>query len=171
MLFRSVLPPRPPVRLRNGGLGGKTVWLRDGEGRNWYYAHLDSQYVATGDRVRAGDTLGAVGNTGNARRTRPHLHFGLYRAGRGATDPFPFVRHYPTRFPNLIAEVERTNQRARTNRATYLLTTPDRQADKKVRIDGNSSVRLLGATGSYYRVRTPDGQVGYLSRTAIRRGA
>jgi murein DD-endopeptidase MepM/ murein hydrolase activator NlpD len=72
--------------------GGKTVWLRDAEGRevNYYYAHLDSQLVRRGDFVERGDTIGLVGNTGNARTTPPHLHFGIYR--RGARDPWEYLR-------------------------------------------------------------------------------
>src|SRR5690606_36629102 len=50
------------------GLGGKQVWLMDGLfGKRVYYAHLDSIAVNTGKRVKTGDTLGFVGNTGNAK--------------------------------------------------------------------------------------------------------
>lgn len=71
-------------------LGGTVVWLRDLErGISLYYAHLDTALVVPGQRVARGDTLGRVGNTGNARSTPPHLHFGLY--ARGALDPYPFV--------------------------------------------------------------------------------
>ena len=78
-------------RVRDGGLGGKSVWLRLRDAPlSLYYAHLDSQYVAGGERLRPGDTLGTVGNTGNARTTPPHLHFGIYGRG-GAVDPLPFV--------------------------------------------------------------------------------
>ncbi|MBU6121699.1 M23 family metallopeptidase [Hymenobacter siberiensis] len=74
-------------------LGGRVVWLADAEhGEHLYYAHLDKQLVVPGQHVRAGDTLGLVGNTGNARTTVPHLHFGIYRSGQGALDPLPFVR-------------------------------------------------------------------------------
>lgn len=72
-------------------LGGNVVWLRDpARGLTHYYAHLDTVLVASGQRVRRGDTLGTVGNTGNARATPPHLHFGLYDGG--ALDPEPFLR-------------------------------------------------------------------------------
>ena len=78
-------------RVREGGLGGKTVWLRlDESPLSLYYAHLDTQLAVRGARVRPGDTLGTVGNTGNARTTPPHLHFGIYGRG-GAIDPLPFV--------------------------------------------------------------------------------
>src|SRR5690606_11184843 len=79
------------VRSGNNNLGGKVIWLsQPGKGRSFYYAHLDSQSVNAGI-VKPGDTLGWVGNTGNAVYTAPHLHFGIYYFGGGAVDPFPFI--------------------------------------------------------------------------------
>ena len=73
-------------------LGLSYVWLYDARrGQALYYAHLDSQIVQAGVQVDVGDTLGLVGNTGNARSTSPHLHFGIYRHGEGALDPLPFI--------------------------------------------------------------------------------
>lgn len=73
-------------------LGGNVVWLRDARrGISHYYAHLSRQAVRTGQAVEAGDVIGYVGNTGNARTTAPHLHFGLYARGDGPIDPLPFV--------------------------------------------------------------------------------
>lgn len=88
-------------RVQEGGLGGKTVSIRTKE-RNLsiYYAHLDSQLVTQGQLVRAGDTIGLVGNTGNAITTGPHLHFGIYTMG-GAVDPFPFVNKIVKAIPTL----------------------------------------------------------------------
>ena len=76
--------------------GGNVVWLQPLFGNmRLYYAHLDTQLVASGEFVLAGDVLGTVGNTGNARTTPPHLHFGVYvrQRGRrgGARDPYPFL--------------------------------------------------------------------------------
>lgn len=77
-------------------LGGKVVWVWDPtRGQALYYAHLDQQDVAPGERVRAGEVVGRVGNTGNARTTPPHLHFGIYRPLEGAIDPLPFVCDAP----------------------------------------------------------------------------
>jgi murein DD-endopeptidase MepM/ murein hydrolase activator NlpD len=71
-------------------LGGTVVWLyAPGEGRTFYYAHLDRAAVGELAVVRAGDVIGSVGNSGNARTTPPHLHFGIYDGG--AIDPWPFV--------------------------------------------------------------------------------
>src|SRR5690606_29891858 len=67
------------------GQGRKQVWLRD-QKRNpsLYYANLDSIANEGRRSVKTGDTLGFVGNTGNARTTPPHLHFGIYKGYRGA---------------------------------------------------------------------------------------
>ena len=72
-------------------LGGNVVWLRGGVfGESFYYAHLDRFAFEGTANVKAGDVIGYVGNTGNARTTSPHLHFGIY--DRGAIDPLPFIR-------------------------------------------------------------------------------
>jgi peptidoglycan LD-endopeptidase LytH len=77
-------------------LGGKVVWQRLGLfGQSIYYAHLDSQVVSSGQTVKKGDVLGFMGNTGNARTTPPHLHFGIYTGG-GAIDPLLYVQKRDT---------------------------------------------------------------------------
>lgn len=72
-------------------LGGKVIRMRSPKHKcNYYFAHLDSQMVSKGMIIKPGDTLGTVGNTGNARNTRSHLHFGIYK-GDGRT-PVDFIR-------------------------------------------------------------------------------
>jgi murein DD-endopeptidase MepM/ murein hydrolase activator NlpD len=60
-------------------------------GHTHYYAHLD-QFAGAGrgDRVQVGTVLGTVGNTGNARTTPPHLHYGIY-TDSGAINPYPLL--------------------------------------------------------------------------------
>src|SRR5919108_4862883 len=76
------------TRVGTNRLGGQIVGVL-GPGLEWhYYAHLDRfGAFREGDIVNAGDVVGYVGNTGNARGTRPHLHYGIYHAG--ATNPYP----------------------------------------------------------------------------------
>jgi murein DD-endopeptidase MepM/ murein hydrolase activator NlpD len=38
------------------------------------------------------DIVGYVGDTGNARGTPPHLHYGVYGSGAGAINPFPLLQ-------------------------------------------------------------------------------
>lgn len=85
------------VRTGTGARGGEHVWLSGsmigfGSAR-YYYAHLDSFAVESGDRVKKGDILGYIGNTGNAITTPPHLHFGIYSGG--PVDPAPFLKPEP----------------------------------------------------------------------------
>ncbi|THH40437.1 M23 family metallopeptidase [Neolewinella litorea] len=79
------------IRLREGGNGGRQLYLRDRAGRVYYYAHLDDWSVAEEQSVSAGEILGTVGNTGNAQHTLPHLHFEIMPGkGKRAVDPMPF---------------------------------------------------------------------------------
>ncbi|HMJ70809.1 MAG TPA: M23 family metallopeptidase [Cyclobacteriaceae bacterium] len=72
-------------------LGGKVIWMNDAKRKHaYYFAHLDSQMVSTGMIIKQGDTLGTVGNTGNARRTCSHLHFGIYQ--KGSRNPVTYIR-------------------------------------------------------------------------------
>lgn len=67
------------ARVGTRSLGGKIVTLYDQKRDIYlYYAHLDDWIAEEGSFVRAGDPIGTVGNTGNARSTPPHLHIGLY---------------------------------------------------------------------------------------------
>lgn len=81
------------LRIDDHGLGGKQVWVLGPGGERHYYAHLDG-WAAGLHRyqvVGAGDALGMVGDTGNARGTPPHLHYGIYGAA-GAVNPHPRLR-------------------------------------------------------------------------------
>jgi murein DD-endopeptidase MepM/ murein hydrolase activator NlpD len=81
-------------------IGGNRLWLRDDQGNEFYYAHLSafSPLAQNGRRVKAGDVLGFVGNTGDASGTPTHLHFEvhplslLFMGYDGAVDPTPYLQ-------------------------------------------------------------------------------
>jgi murein DD-endopeptidase MepM/ murein hydrolase activator NlpD len=79
-----------PITLET--VGGNYVILDIGDGRYAFYAHLQpgSLRMAPGDRVRRGQVLGLVGNSGNS--TEPHLHFHLADANSAlGAEGLPFV--------------------------------------------------------------------------------
>src|SRR5947209_15132357 len=85
-------------------LGGRRLWLRDGAGNEFYYAHLDgySRKANDGEHVHAGEVIGYVGNSGDAELTTSHLHFEIHPASLlglgydGAVDPTTYLRSWKT---------------------------------------------------------------------------
>ena len=82
--------------LKGNNLGGTVVWVTGPAGTWHYYAHLDrhKRGLKEGDYVKAGDHIGYVGYSGNASKSAPHLHYGIYLSGkgRGATNPYPYLK-------------------------------------------------------------------------------
>ena len=161
------------VRTGDSGRGGLHVWQRaeDEAGRrlgSLYYAHLDRIDVPVGTRVTRGTPLGTVGNTGNARTTPPHLHFGLYRRYRGPVDPLPLVgerRDLPAPLPRadgvapwLAVRSPALNLRAGPGTGNAVLG----------QLAGGDLVRAEATSGGWarVRVRSASGVVlqGYVSR-------
>lgn len=75
---------------QRGRAGNVVVLESDQDGRELWFMHLDSREVTRGSRVRAGDRIGTVGNTGNAEGTEPHLHFEVHGPD-GPVDPWPLL--------------------------------------------------------------------------------
>jgi peptidoglycan LD-endopeptidase LytH len=75
-----------------GGLAGVGVEIKDARGIQYFYAHLSgwADGLREGMRVRQGQVIGYVGNTGNAATTPPHLHF-EFQPGGVPRPPKPHV--------------------------------------------------------------------------------
>jgi peptidoglycan LD-endopeptidase LytH len=98
----DIFAPRgTPVRSTTAGLvlrvgtlplGGQVVVVLGPARQVHYYAHLDRfGAFQAGDAVRQGDVIGYVGDTGNAKGTPFHLHYGVYAGVRGALNPRPLL--------------------------------------------------------------------------------
>lgn len=102
------------VSLGTDGFGGNVAVLRAADGSLYYYAHLSEYPRGAGPgsqlSVRAGDVVGYVGNTGNARGGPAHSHFevrvgptgavpGGAFGGMQAVDPYAMLRAAEVRYP------------------------------------------------------------------------
>lgn len=82
---------QPPIYASHGGTvefagksgdWGNTILIRGDDGLVTRYSHNAENYVKTGDRVEAGDTIAKVGNSGQVRgKTGLHLDFRIYKSG------------------------------------------------------------------------------------------
>jgi len=83
-------------------IGGWRLWVRDGLGNEFYYAHLSGYAPAIlhSNRVRAGEVIAFVGNTGDAFTTVPHVHFEIHPRSLlhlqydGAVDPTRYLQSW-----------------------------------------------------------------------------
>lgn len=148
-------------------LGGNVVWLADLTGsRTFYYAHLDRWAFEGMKSVREGDVLGYVGNTGNARSTPPHLHFGIYDAG--AVNPLPYVRPDEP-LPALSAvQSQALGELLRTTPARATLRAgPSDTQEPVAQLERHTLARVHGASREWLRVVLPDGSAGYLPSSRL----
>jgi peptidoglycan LD-endopeptidase LytH len=159
------------VRAGVNDLGGNIVFLTDNaRSQRLYYAHLDRFNVSVGQRVSVGDTVGFVGNTGNARTTGPHLHFGIYTFGEGAVDPLPFVRlgTGPARQTPAPGTLLGDSVRIVTNRG-LLRAAPNGDAPIVRELPRYQPLTILGGTSAWLRVALPNGVAGYVAEGSFER--
>ena len=79
---------------------GKTVEVTHPNGLMTRYAHMSSFKAKVGDKVAAGQIIGAIGSTG--RSSGPHLHFEVRLNGR-AVNPRTFLETAP----HVLEEIRR----------------------------------------------------------------
>ena len=71
--------------------GALQIVMRGSSGAKFYYGHMDEVLVKGGQRVKAGDVIGLMGDTGSPGTV--HLHFEFWRSGgeSDAVNPEPLV--------------------------------------------------------------------------------
>jgi LysM repeat protein len=70
-----------------GTIGGKQFILEGNDGVSYIGTHM-SDYGSSG-QVGSGQIVGYIGTSGNARGTKPHLHFGMYAPNGVVVNPYP----------------------------------------------------------------------------------
>jgi len=148
-------------------IGGRVVWLREVEGgHSIYYAHLETPLVRDGQRLHAGDTVGLVGNTGNARTTPPHLHFGAYR--RGPVDPWNLILPIPPGIPDVRVGLDALGREGQVaGDGALIRVAPNSRGTVLAELPRETSVRILAGAGDWYRVLLPGDGVGFIEGTHL----
>ncbi|NND07844.1 MAG: M23 family metallopeptidase [Saprospiraceae bacterium] len=69
------------IKIRKEKSGyGNNITVEHGYGYKSFYAHLKDIHVKQGQRIKKGEVIGTVGNTGTS--TAPHLHYEIRYKGR-----------------------------------------------------------------------------------------
>jgi murein DD-endopeptidase MepM/ murein hydrolase activator NlpD len=119
-----------------GTRGGKTITLIGDDKVRYYFAHLGRVKVSTGQRVSAGDWIGVMGSSGNARVTRCHTHFGISRV-------CPLAEAYLLRgeiWPQKYLNAWRTGQQLSPSQAVKRLLKDDPLGCTRSRADTESAL-------------------------------
>ncbi len=139
-------------------VGGNRLWLRDSQGNEFYYAHLSafSPLAKNGHRVKAGEVIGFVGNTGDAQGTPPHVHFEvhpfalLFMGYDGAVDPTSYLEAWKrlrdVRFTNVEGWVPTVITDPAPRPAAILLQVSD--ISEASGLDPGSLQRAMAARGA-----------------------
>lgn len=151
-------------------LGGNVVWVwNPSRGARLYYAHLQDQLVQTGAFVQAGDTLGTVGNTGNAKTTPPHLHFGIYTRGDGAIDPDAFIRPVSAVPARPEVHALALGEWAPTRDRVSLRASPSSNSPVVEVLPAARPIRIEGVSGPWVRT-TAGGQLAFVQARDLHLG-
>ena len=150
-------------------LGGNVIWLFDSKRSiTLYFAHLQTQDVETGTQVKAGQQIGTIGNTGNARTTPPHLHFGIYARGSGPVDPAPYITKIEDTPDSVSADLEMLGLWARSKELDVSLrASASGSSDRIMALNQYSPMRIQAAVYRWYRVSLPDGTTGFVYEDSI----
>jgi len=155
-------------RVTTNKLGGNVIFMRpDNKSYTLYYAHLDTQLVSAGQKVKAGSAIGLVGNTGNAITTSPHLHFGIYTLN-GAINPLAFVKPSTKAVPAIKSNLSNVGKTMRTqNNFTNLRNGIEANAEVISKLNANTIIEVYAAAGNSYQVTLPNGQYGFITSTSV----
>jgi SH3-like domain-containing protein/biotin carboxyl carrier protein len=154
-------------RVGTSKLGGKVVWMHDQKrGHSYYFAHLDSQFVKPGTRVKQGDILGTVGNTGNARHTPAHLHFGIYQTK--AKDPLHYIKTLERQEKTLAVDTSfKFLPYTIASNNTAVRRGPGDNFASMQSLDKDTYLNVIAQSKDWYRVLLPNEKQGFIMKKSV----
>ncbi len=93
------------VRANRSSTYGNVVYIEHGYGYKTIYAHMSKIATRRGRKVKRGDLIGYVGNTG--RSAAPHLHYEVHRNGRAVN---PIYYYYGDLTPEEFIAMQKASQ-------------------------------------------------------------
>lgn len=155
------------TRVGSSNLGGNVVWMKDlKRNLNYYFAHLDRQLVNVGKVVSKGDTLGLVGNSGNAKYTAPHLHFGIYQYG--AVNPLGYVQTIDNDIESIIIDSTTLGHPYKViSQMVNFRKGPGTQHEVHRKLNADTYLTISGECKDWYRAQLPDQQEGYIFKSLV----
>ena len=93
------------VRAERSSTFGNVVYIEHGYGYKTIYAHMNKIATRKGQRVKRGDLIGYVGNTG--RSAAPHLHYEVHKNGRPVN---PIYYYYGDLTPEEFIAMQKASQ-------------------------------------------------------------
>lgn len=162
--------------VQNTAVGGRVIWAKDVNGElSYFYAHLEKQLVKRGQRIAAGDTIGTVGNSGNARGASPHLHFGVYRPGTVPVNPLPLLGRSGGQLvveADTLSAAQLLGSRALTRGdGVRLRGSPDAAGALLAELPSGTRLRITGLIGDWRRVVLEDGRSGFIASRLLQPAA
>lgn len=135
--------------------GGKVLHIKHSNGYVSEYGHLASWYGSIGDKVKKGQKIGTMGQTGIAKGC--HLHFGLYKGSKiNYNDKSKFVNpiNYLCKFNNQTTSLKsKLIVKYKTKKVkTDLWVHNEKNYKKHSRVfvaKKNSEIEYYGKSGQY----------------------
>ncbi|MGD9346852.1 MAG: M23 family metallopeptidase, partial [Candidatus Aminicenantes bacterium] len=149
--------------------GGRVIWLKDTKrSLHIYYAHLQEYNIKRYSWVEPGQVIGTVGNTGNARTTPPHLHFGTYEMGYGPIDPIHYITQPKGELSPLRADLGALGGWMRVQGSfLHVNISYDPRSDRIATLGLHSPIKVMAASGDRFRVELPDKKSGYVFAESV----
>ncbi|PQJ21521.1 M23 family metallopeptidase [Tenacibaculum sp. SG-28] len=93
------------IKAHRSATFGNVVYIDHGYGYKTVYAHMSKFAVRKGQKVKRGDIIGYVGNTG--RSAAPHLHYEVHKNDRPVN---PIYYYYGDLTPEEFASMQKASQ-------------------------------------------------------------
>ena len=110
--------------------------------------------------------MGFVGNTGNAKTTPPHLHFGIYK--RGAINPLYFVYQHENFTPEITTFDKNSTSLLTKSSVANLRNQPNTSTSQILgQAKNKDTLQLLGKTGDWFHVRPKNKSASFVHESLV----